>query len=346
MTKLLLASVSMLAIAGTASAQSVLERVLAQTQSLGQVTGVFANVADNIGTDFTTVYTVTGSGVVLSAAEFDDVVADNSYTLLGSAGDYYNVAGDVITNEEYNALTVNQATYYTVIGAGFVAYVNNGNGVFTVDEKVAVAGYDAKVLAGKVVIDTYTATTIAGGAGGIDGSINNIVSGLDEIQASVMGEVTAVSLPTVNFGNMATTVLGAVNTGEIGLGTNQVVEEAIAGTTQAIRTEIGQIGNMAGLTQVALNSALNTMNINGSINNTLSGVNGSVAAVAPDVLAIAMTASDTLSLTGVADLLGSMETTVLGAVNTGTIVSGVNNQVEGAVAGIVGNSATNMFAAP
>lgn len=341
MRNLLLASVSMLAIAGTASAQSVLERVLAQTQSLGQVTGVFANVADNIGTDFVTVYTNI-AGNVLSSAEYDALVDANSLTLVGSATDYINSAGNVITPAQYNNLTVSQASAYTVIGSGNVAYANNDTGLVTVATSAA---YATAVTTGQSAINAYSGTTIAGGAG-TDGSINNIVSGLSEVQASVMGQVTAVSVPTVNFGNMATTVLGAVNTGEIGLGTNQLVEEAIAGTTQAIRTEISQIGTMAGLTQVALNSALNTMNINGSINNTLSGVNGSVAAVAPDVLAIAMTASDTLSLTGVADLLGSMETTVLGAVNTGTIVSGVNNQVEGTVAGIVGNSATNMFAAP
>ena len=339
MRNLLLASVSMLAIAGTASAQSVLERVLAQTQSLGQVTGVFANVADNIGTDFVTVYT-NSTGDVLSSAEYDDLVDDNSLTLLGSALDYINSAGNVITPAQYANLTVTEATAYAQIVTGDVAYVNNGTGVVT---QTTTLLYNGAITAGQSAIAAYSGTTIAGGAGTIDGSINNIVSGLSEVQASVMGQVTAVSVPTVNFGNMATTVLGAVNTGEIGLGTNQLVEEAIAGTTQAIRTEISQIGTMAGLTQVALNSALNTMNINGSINTTMSGVNGSVAAVSPDVLEIAMAASDTLSLTGVADLLGSMNTTVLGAVNTGTIVSGVNNQVDGTVAGIVGNSATNMF---
>ena len=339
MRNLLLASVSMLAIAGTASAQSVLERVLAQTQSLGQVTGVFANVADNIGTDFVTVYT-NSAGNVLSSAEYDALVDANSLTLVGSATDYINSAGNVITAAQYNNLTVSQASAYTVIASGSVAYANNDTGLVTVATSTA---YATAVENGQTAINAYSGTTIAGGAGTIDGSINNIVSGLSEVQASVMGQVTAVSVPTVNFGNMATTVLGAVNTGEIGLGTNQLVEEAIAGTTQAIRTEISQIGTMAGLTQVALNSALNTMNINGSINTTMSGVNGSVAAVSPDVLEIAMAASDTLSLTGVADLLGSMNTTVLGAVNTGRIVSGVNNQVDGTVAGIVGNSATNMF---
>jgi len=339
MRNLLLASVSMLAIAGTASAQSVLERVLAQTQSLGQVTGVFANVADNIGTDFVTVYT-NSTGDVLSSAEYDDLVDDNSLTLLGSALDYINSAGNVITPAQYANLTVTEATAYAQIVTGDVAYVNNGTGVVT---QTTTLLYNGAITAGQSAIAAYSGTTIAGGAGTIDGSINNIVSGLSEVQASVMGQVTAVSVPTVNFGNMATTVLGAVNTGEIGLGTNQLVEEAIAGTTQAIRTEISQIGTMAGLTQVSLNSALNTMYINGSINTTMAGVNGSVAAVSPDVLEIAMAASDTLSLTGVADLLGSMNTTVLGAVNTGTIVSGVNNQVDGTVAGIVGNSATNMF---
>lgn len=339
MKKLLLTSAAMAMFAGAASAQSVLERVLAQTDAIGEVTGVFANVADNIGTDFVTVYT-NSTGNVLSAAEYDALVDANTFTIVGSAGDYINAAGDVITAAEYNNLTVSDAAAYTVIAAGSVASKNEGTGVVSV---ITSAAHATAVTSGQTAINAYSATNIAGGAGGINGSITNIVTGLDEVQASVMGTVTAVDVPTVNFGNMATTVLGAVNTGEIGLGTNQVVEEALAGTTQAIRSEIQQVGTLSGLTQVALNSALNTMDINGSISNTLSGVNGSVAAVSPDVLEIAMSASNTLSLTGIGDLLGSMETTVLGAVNTGTIVSGVNNQVDGTVAGIVGNSATNMF---
>lgn len=221
------------------------------------------------------------------------------------------------------------------------------------DEVVYTDGLDYYLLPASIgdAEDELTAVVSEGGSvigdvlasASIDGSISNIVTGLDQVQASVMGSVTAVDIPTVNFGNMATTVLGAVNTGEIGLGANQVVEEAIAGTTEAIRSEIQQIGTIPGLTQVALNSALNTMDINGSITNRLTGVNGSVAAVSPEVMDIAMNATGALSLSGVSDLLGSMETTVLGAVNTGTIVSGVNTQISGTVAGIVGNSATNMF---
>ena len=42
------AAALVLGVAAPASAQSVLERVLAQTASLNEVTGVFANVADNI----------------------------------------------------------------------------------------------------------------------------------------------------------------------------------------------------------------------------------------------------------------------------------------------------------
>ena len=143
---------------------------------------------------------------------------------------------------------------------------------------------------------------------------------------------------------MATTVLGAVNTGEIGLGTNQLLEEALSGTSEAIRSTLTQVGTQTGQTVLALNSALNTMNINGSISNTFEGVNASVASISPDQLDI-LSVNGIVTLTGLGDLMGSMETTVLGAVNTGTIVSGVNNQVTGTVAGIVGNSATNMFAA-
>lgn len=329
-----------LGVAAPASAQSVLERVLAQTAALNDVTGVFANVADNIGgVGSTTVYS-NSTGNVLSQAEYDALVDNNTFTQLGSAGDYINAAGNVLTPAEYNALTVAQAAAYTVIAAGEVAYRNNGTGVVVTD---TTANFNTAVNNGQTAINAYSGTTVASDAtGSIDGSITNVATRIDQATANVDNQVTAISDVTANFGNMATTVLGAVNTGEIGLGTNQVVEEALANTSSAIRSTVEQIGTITGSTQVAVNSALNTMNINGSISNTLTGVNGSVAAISPDQLDI-LSEAGTIEIAGLSELLGSMETTVLGAVNTGTIVSGVNNQVNGTVAGIVGNSATNMF---
>jgi hypothetical protein len=145
---------------------------------------------------------------------------------------------------------------------------------------------------------------------GINGSVNNVITGLDVASmTAIVGSVSAVEylLPTVNLGAISTTVLGAVNTGEITLGVNQSVDQAKTSTTGALSSVVEQLGGSADTGALVLNIASNMTGVNGSINNTMTGVNGAV---------------------------GAASTTVLGAVNTGTIVSGVN----AAVAGIVGGT--------
>ncbi|MFC3086797.1 hypothetical protein [Tabrizicola soli] len=145
----------------------------------------------------------------------------------------------------------------------------------------------------------------------IDGSITNLLSGFDGPTADVNNAVTAVEQVTVDLGDMATTVLGAVNTGDITLGVNQDVSEAIAGTSSAVSNAIDQLGGSADTSAIVLNVASNATDIIGSVNTTFDGLNGS---------------------------LGNVATTVLGAVNTGTITSGVNSAVEGIQSGIVGTN--------
>lgn len=208
MTKLLFTSaIALVALGSAASAESVLERVLAEIDgntNMETVNGIFANIADNIGT-------------------------------LGASG-------EILTS--------------------------------------------------------------------IDGSITNTLAGLTDPTAAVGTAVTAVDSVTVDLGNMSTTVLGAVNTGEITLGVNQDVTEAIAGTSSAVANSIGQLGGSVDTAALVLNVASNATNVIGTVENTFEGLNGSV---------------------------GNVATTVLGAVNTGTITSGVNSAVEGIQSGIVGN---------
>ncbi len=326
------------AMAGAASAQSVLERVLAQTASLNDVTGVFANTADNIGAGADSVTTeprqLTAGDIIFVGVDantnpvFGTVQADGSVIGEGGALD-----GVVLAN---NAGTIGATGAGTDLVAPIGAPVQLG------DEGLGLGS--ASVGSGITVVTNGVLQTVSvtQSAGLIDGSIDIIANRIDEATANVDNQVTAISDVTVNFGNMATTVLGAVNTGEIGLGTNQEVEEAIADTSQAVRSVVTQVGTTAASTVVAVNSALNTMDIDGGISVNLEGVNASVAAISPDQLDI-LSDAGSITLAGLDQLLGSMETTVLGAVNTGTIVSGVNNQVDGTVAAIVGNSATNMF---
>jgi hypothetical protein len=307
------------AMAGAASAQSVLERVLAETAAINDVTGIFANTADNIGTTATTQATFLEDG---------DTVQVGTDPAAGNAPVFVTVAG--------NALVIPAA------GANFAPLTGLTAGTTYQASALQAATLDGALVPALATGSTGLVESVADVASTINGSINITASRIDEATANVDDQVTAISDVTTNFGNFATTVLGAVNTGEIGLGTNQEVEEAIADTSQAIRSVVTQVGTVADSTVLALNSALNTMNIDGSISVDLDGVNASVAAISPDQLDI-LSEAGSIELAGLDQLLGNMATTVLGAVNTGTIVSGVNNQVDGTVAAIVGNSATNMF---
>ncbi|WP_374643571.1 hypothetical protein [Tabrizicola sp.] len=143
----------------------------------------------------------------------------------------------------------------------------------------------------------------------IDGSITNLLSGFDGPTADVNGAVLAVEQVTVDLGDMATTVLGAVNTGDITLGVNQDVSEAITTKSSAVAATIEQLGGSVDSSALVLNVASNATDIIGSVNTTMTGLNGS---------------------------MGNVATTVLGAVNTGTITSGVNAAVNGIQSGIVG----------
>lgn len=147
----------------------------------------------------------------------------------------------------------------------------------------------------------------------IDGSVTNIISGVGAVtEAATAAAVTARSftLPTIDIGDIATTALGAVNTGDITVGVNSAVDEAAASTARAIQASLTVVGGSADTGTMMLNIAHNTSIIRGNVDNTLIAVNGSV---------------------------GDISTTALGAVNTGSITNGVN----AAVQGIVGLSGVN-----
>lgn len=317
------------AMAGAASAQSVLERVLAETAAINSVTGIFANTADNIG----------GAG---STIAYENAGGD----IIGEID--YQAGLDTVLTDRTNDMTIVEQFDANGNSIGYIVVDNGAGAGIAAGAEVSLAVAQAYVQGELDTARTtyealWTETAIAAfDPGSIDGSINIIASQIDEATADVGGQVQAIQSVTTNFGNFATTVLGAVNTGEIGLGTNQEIEEAIADTSQAVRSVVSQVGTDVNSTVLAMNSALNTMDINGSINVNLDGVNASVATISPDQLDI-ISEAGSIQLAGLDQLLGNMATTVLGAVNTGTIVSGVDNQVSGTVAGIVGNSATNMF---
>lgn len=141
----------------------------------------------------------------------------------------------------------------------------------------------------------------------IDGSVTNVITGVTEAtERALTTTATAIefTVPTIDIGDIVTTALGAVNTGDITVGVNSAVDEAATSTTRAIQASLTVVGGSAETGTMMLNIAHNTSVIRGNVDNTLIAVNGSV---------------------------GNISTTALGAVNTGTITNGVNAAVQGIV---------------
>lgn len=246
------------------------------------------------------------------------VATDGTVTITsnnGGAGAGFEIFEPGVTAVKYSGLedfwvggyggSNNSATAYAD-GAGF--YTDGSGGYYYLLPSVALSLSFDLAPGG-----TETQTTFASVSNVIDGSITNIITGVTTATVeAVAGASTATefTLPTIDLGNLSTTALGAVNTGNITLGVNSAVDEAATTATRAISAAINQIGGSADTGALVLNVASNASAVNGSIQNTMIAVNGSI---------------------------GSASTTALGAVNTGNIVSGV----DAAVQGIVGMSGQN-----
>lgn len=309
MKKLLATSaLALVGFASAASAQSVLERVLGEidnSTNLASVNGTFANIAENIGGTGTVYYNAT-TNVTLTQDQYEALATSpvkTDYTVVSANAYYVDVVNNkFITADQYTALSAADKAAYTSANG----YAYNGSGQFIGATQYTALPADA--AARTTLVTAYEAVAVAGLAG-IDGSILNVVDGItDATQTATAGVVNAVeyNMPTLDWGNMSTTVLGAVNTGEITLGVNQSVEQAKTTSTGALSSLVDQLGGSADTGAIVLNVASNMTGVNGSIRNTMTEVNGTV---------------------------GNLGTTVLGAVNTGTITSGVNAAVTGIVGG-------------
>ena len=306
--KTLLAStaLALVAMSGAASAQSVLERVLTSinetNSNMKPVTGTFANIAENIAVlGPTEVTQYVRGGTTLTQAQYDALVAtDEAAANTAGLAAQANVT-QVDTNGSDpggDAWRVGGTDYPTLAAANAAAYE---------------AGYDA-YMTEVATSDNFVSQVVTVGnsqiLNAIDGSITNTMTGIQEATADV-GSVYAFDEVTVDIGDLSTTVLGAVNTGDITLGVNQDVSEAISGTSSAVSSSIRQLGGVTDQTALVLNVASNATDVIGSVNNSFESLNGSI---------------------------GNVSTTVLGAVNTGTITSGINAAVTGVQSGIVGTN--------
>lgn len=272
--KNLLAStaIALVAMAGAASAQSVLERVLGSIEDIpnaSTVNGTFANIAENIG------------------------------VLAGEPINTYADGDTVINQDQYDAILAARIEDAIV-------------GLDPVDDADAIATAIAAVNA--AMADQYAFAGVVAGPAAIlnkiDGSISNTMEGIAAATAS-NGSVFAINEVTVDIGDLTTTVLGAVNTGDIALGANMNVSEAVAGASQAIHGTIDQIGGSVDTAALVLNVASNSTAVLGNVNNQFASLNGSI---------------------------GNVATTVLGAVNTGTITNGLNASINGTISDLVGAS--------
>ncbi|WP_374643957.1 hypothetical protein [Tabrizicola sp.] len=164
------------------------------------------------------------------------------------------------------------------------------------------AGTFVNIAENEAWIDPQTGTIL----NRIDGSVTNTLTGVAAATSEVAGDVQAIGDMTVDIGDMSTTVLGAVNTGTITLGVNQDLSEAISGSSGAVSASIRQLGGTTDQAALVADMASNMTSVIGSVDTSFNGLNGS---------------------------MGNVSTTVLGAVNTGTVVSGVNSAVTGIVGG-------------
>ena len=281
------------------------------------------------------------------------VNADGSITVDPGSGSV-----DVTDQSAMHNIDVTGSPVTLSLSTTAMVYDAGGILLLLTPEVAAINGFTTLFL---VDVTTTTADTFIPGIPGlsttIDGSITNIITGVSAATAeAVAGAVTANTEATeaveAIIGNLSTTALGAVNTGDIQLiGSNQAftddIDSATAGTSEAIQQRIDhtitQVGTTAGQTLLAINSALNETNVNASVLNVMTGVNATIgrSGFEDSLSDTNFTAVAGMDADAIAALTGGISTTALGAVNTGTITSGVNAAVQGIVA-MSGQSASGL----
>lgn len=345
--------------------QSLLERVLVQVaDSTTEVSGIFLNSASNLGYQETVrlenefrvnivLVEDDGSGN-FTFTQAEAVFDANSGTWVNPVtGAAYNT---VATLGDLSAGTPSVVSAF-MLDLGDQLYSDSAGNLYGYDpmalEDAGFSSEDGVNLdLGRRVLASETNPII-------DASVTNIASQIETVLAST-SQVGAVSPADIKIGNINTTSLGAVNTGEI-LGSNtgasielsganqewsERVDKVVAGAntslSQGIVHSIRQPGSVASQFVPMMNSALNTLIVKASVLNDMTGVNAEIgrsgfeAALSDSSFAnVAQMNVEALSA-----LTGGISTTGLGAVNTGTIVSGANAKTKAIVASIVGDSGT------
>ena len=125
-----------------------------------------------------------------------------------------------------------------------------------------------------------------------------------------------------------------LGSGTVMTGLNAAIDHAATATARATRMRSGPMGVDPQAVMLLANAAANTGDIAGSITIVLGGVDGRIAASDPD---LTIGSGHGALPDGITDLLGRLDTTALGSVNTGLIVSGVSDRIGAVVDGIAGS---------
>jgi len=116
-------------------------------------------------------------------------------------------------------------------------------------------------------------------------------------------------------------------------GLNAAIDRAASATASATRIRSAPMGMDPQAVMLLANTAANTGDIAGTITIMLAGIDGQIAAPDAD---LAIGSGHDMLAEGITDLLGRLDTTALGSVNTGMIVSGVNGRVGTVIDDITG----------
>jgi hypothetical protein len=346
-------AIASMAMTGAASAQSLLERVLTDLSTVTP-TGIFANTADNVlagavpntstigGTATTADRTLQAGDVLLV-----DISGTDTVVTVDADGDLIDSAGTDVGD--------------VVLGA--TVLTDNAGNLTVAADSLTTAGEPSTIADFEVATVTTTVGTDVFSTSGINASVTNVLRGLDSATA-VTDVANATEAVDALIGNISTT--GDITLSGANLNLTEILDEASAGTSKAVSQDITQVveqvGTATGETFLALNSALNETNVNASVLNSMSGVNATIgrsgfesntafdASSISGLFSAAASSTDSAVAAEIASaipasieaLTGGISTTALGAVNTGTIVSGAQQDVVGVVSSIVGNASTNV----
>jgi hypothetical protein len=366
-----------------ASAQALLERVLTQIGSSVPPSGIFANTADNSGA-FRDILVETETEVpaLLGDASGSDVL----FFVRNSYGPTFSITADQIgttfsapPGRGWSTITISNdgtitatdtdgdlADTYTFSdpSGGQVLFTIPDNNSFNTDfseyriydnsadrfiatpATAEAANYEGAGFDQVFKTELTLTTGVEAVASDINASVLNVLSGA----AAAAAAQSAVSERlSATIGNIGTTGLGAVNTGEIllrgaGIALDETIARALGGTSAAIESRVSaavtQAGTATGGTLIALNGALNTSGVEASVISVMSGLDVTIGRSGFEMALGDSTFAELSALVPAmfSALTGGVGTTALGAVNTGEIVSGTQTLVQGVISGIVGST--------